>query len=256
MLVSKDNFLFTCPKQWALRRNTGAKCATKRIKHAKRDAPSWLAAGLKLRKPSLCIYHNSFRGLSICRIQRRCLEGEARSTISNAGREKREQGKARWKGVRYSRIAQCLDSFFFFFLNVVPITHFSMFWGRTCMLNAAISSHFTAVTLRPLKKAEADLPLMKAIWPRNSRLHNFCWDWGCTETFFRSSNIVFLFISGVALCLPPAPAYSRVSCLGLSVWISGQLLHVFIFSPLATHAERKKKDLLKASFPPPPGKDD
>lgn len=117
MLVSKDNFLFTCPKQWALRRNTGAKCATKRIKHAKRDAPSWLAAGLKLRKPSLCIYHNSFRGLSICRIQRRCLEGEARSTISNAGREKREQGKARWKGVRYSRIAQCLDSFFFFFFK-------------------------------------------------------------------------------------------------------------------------------------------
>lgn len=93
MLVSKDNFLFASLKQRALRRNAGAKCATKRIKHGKRDALSWLAAGRKLRKPSLCIYHNSFRAISICRIQRDVWRGkkeEKENTISN---EKKERGK-------------------------------------------------------------------------------------------------------------------------------------------------------------------
>lgn len=169
-------------------------------------------------------------------------------------RRKREKGtrEGEMKRSKIFKDSSVPGFFFFFFLNVVPITHFSMYWGRTCMLNAAISSHFTAVTLRPLKKAEADFPLMKAIWPRNLRLHNFCWDWGCTETFFfffSSSNIVSLFILGVALCLPPAPAYSRVSCVCLLVWISGQLLHVFIFSPPGNTHRAKEKRPFKSIFP-------
>lgn len=71
MLVSKDNFLFTCLKQGTLRRNTGAKCATKRIKVPNQmQHPGWLqgySMGRGKKKPSLCIYHNSFRGLSICK---------------------------------------------------------------------------------------------------------------------------------------------------------------------------------------------
>jgi len=51
------------------------------------------------------------------------------------------------------------------------------------------------------------------------------------------------------------PAYSRASCICLSVWISEQLLHVFIFPLLATHTERRKIPF-KATFPSPSGEDD
>lgn len=94
MLVSKDNFLFASLEQRALRRNAGAKCATKRIKHTERDAASWLAAGRKLRKPSLCIYHNSFRAISICRIQRDVWRGEKEEKMKKPYQTKK-RGKKR-----------------------------------------------------------------------------------------------------------------------------------------------------------------
>lgn len=102
MLVSKDNFLFASLEQSALRRNAGAKCATKRIKHAKRDAPSWLAAGRKLRKPSLCIYHNSFRAISICRIQRDVWRGkkEGKHHIKRTERKRGEKRDEKEKDIQ------------------------------------------------------------------------------------------------------------------------------------------------------------
>lgn len=168
MLVSKDNFLFTCPKQWTLWRNTGAKCATKRIKHAKRDAPSWLAAGLKLRKPSLCIYHNSFRGLSICRIQRRCLEWEARTPYQTQ-EEKKEQGKSKMKRSKIFKDSsvpgfwKCCSNYTFFHVL-----------RQNLHVKCCNRFPFYQCHAPPPKKAEADFPLMKAVWLRNSLLHILC----------------------------------------------------------------------------------
>lgn len=113
--------------------------------------PGWLQ-GWNWEKPSLCIYHNSFRGLSICRTQRRCLEGEA-TTPYQTKEEKKEQGKARWKGVRYSWIAQCLD-----FLKCC--SNYTLF--HVLRQNSHVKFcnlfPFTTVTLRPLKKSRSWFP--------------------------------------------------------------------------------------------------
>lgn len=86
MLVSKDNFLFTCLKQGTLRRNTGAKCATKRIKVPNQmQHPGWLQGysmgrGKKNLHYAFTIIH--LEGYQFARIQGRCLSGE----ISNGGK--------------------------------------------------------------------------------------------------------------------------------------------------------------------------
>lgn len=114
------------------------------------------------------------------------------NSISIAGKE---LGNATWKGTRYSRAAQDL-----FLKKMAPITHFLVFWGRTCMLNITISNG--TVTLRPLKKSETDFLLMKAFF------------------FLRSCsfNIVPVFILDPFLFAVCA-AYPPASCISLPVWI-------------------------------------
>lgn len=130
-----------------------------------RDAPFWLAAGLRLRKPSLCIYHNSFRGLSICRIQKRCLEGREGTPYKTQEERIRESEMKRSKIFKDSSVPGFLKC----------CSNYTLFHVLRQNLHVKCSNlfPFTTVTLRPLKKAEADFLLMKAIWPRNSIRHNF-----------------------------------------------------------------------------------
>lgn len=94
--------------------------------------------------------------------------GGSKSTISNEGREKgtREGKMKRSKIFKDSSVPgflKCCSNYTLFHVLRQNLH------VKCCNLFS-----FTSFTLRPLKKAEADFPLMKAVWLRNSLLYNFC----------------------------------------------------------------------------------
>lgn len=103
--------------------------------------------------------------------EREMFGGGSESTISNAGRERKEWGESQMKSDEIFKDSSALGL-------IKCCSNYTLFHVLRHNLHVKCCNllPFTAVTLRPLKKkqkkkAEADFLLMKAIWPWNSLLH-------------------------------------------------------------------------------------
>lgn len=164
--------------------------------------------------------------------------GGSKNAISNGGGEK-EQGKARWKGVRYSRIAHCLD-----FWNY---TLFYVLRQNLCVKWCNLLS-FTSVTLRPLKKRRSSFPFNENCLAQEfSSWHFFVL---LRSRLHRDVLVQILSFCSfrVALCLASTLLTQGFLYPSLLVWISRQLLHVFIFLSWQ-HTHQEKKKTFKSIFP-------